>query len=381
MTDSDDYQYMAHAIQLAKKGLFTTHPNPRVGCVIVNNGQIVGEGWHQKAGYAHAEMNALAQARGYAEGATAYVTLEPCCHYGKTPPCSQALIAAKIAKTVVAMEDPNPKVAGKGLAELNHAGIQTKLGILKHEAALLNPGFIKRMKYGLPYVRTKIAASVDGRTAMSSGESQWITHPEARNDVHKLRAQSSAIVTGINTVLTDDPRLNVRLPRYVEDAVRKDNPSLNLPVIMQPHRVVLDSRLQLSPQAQLFSLPGKVLVFTLSSNQNKINQLQSVGAQVIVTEPDNKRVNIKSVLSYLAEQACNEILFEAGSFLNGTLLNMDLIDELIVYLAPHLMGDQAKGLFHLPLIKRMSDRIQLHINDLRMIGKDIKITASVASGA
>jgi diaminohydroxyphosphoribosylaminopyrimidine deaminase/5-amino-6-(5-phosphoribosylamino)uracil reductase len=369
--NSDDYHYMARAVRLARKGLYTTtHPNPRVGCVLVNDNKIVGEGYHRQAGEAHAEPNALAAAGDKARGATAYVTLEPCCHQGRTPPCTEGLIEAGVSRVVVAMQDPNPLVAGKGLERLREAGIEVACGLLEQEAAALNPGFIKRMAEGLPYVRCKLAMSLDGRTAMASGESKWITDEAARRDVHRLRARSSAIVTGIGTVLADDPSLNVRLPR--EDFPELP-PDLDL---HQPLRVVLDSQLQMAPEAKMLSLPGMTAIICCSDRDPiKRSKLEAEGALVVRRPAGSECVELRSVFEYLASQEINEVLLEAGPTLSGSALAAGLVDELVIYLAPHLMGSDARGLFNLPGLERMRDRIDLDITDLRSVGSDIRITA------
>jgi diaminohydroxyphosphoribosylaminopyrimidine deaminase/5-amino-6-(5-phosphoribosylamino)uracil reductase len=368
--NSDDYRYMARAIRLARKGLYTTHPNPRVGCVLVNGGEIVGEGYHRQAGEPHAEPNALAAAGDKARGATAYVTLEPCCHQGRTPPCTEGLIEAGVSRVLVAMQDPNPLVAGKGAERLQEAGIEVSCGLLEQEAAALNPGFIKRMAEGLPYVRCKLAMSLDGRTAMASGESKWITGEAARRDVHRLRAQSSAVVTGIGTVLADDPSLNVRL-------AREDLPEL--PADLEPHqplRVVLDSQLQMTPEAKMLSLPGMTAVICCAERDPaKRSQLEAAGALVMRRPVGSDCLELRSVFEYLATQEINEVLLEAGPTLAGSALAAGLVDELVIYLAPHLMGHDAKGLFNLPGLEKMRDRIDLDILDVRSVGTDIRITA------
>ncbi len=368
MSNSQDYVYMARAIQLAKRGHYTTHPNPRVGCVIVHDGEIVGEGFHVRAGEGHAEVNALAQAGDKVKGADVYVTLEPCSHHGHTPPCSQALIDAGVKRVVSAMEDPNPQVAGNGTKMLNDAGIETETGVMQAEAEALNPGYLKRMRTGKPFVRTKIAMSLDGRTAMASGESKWITSVDARLDVQRLRASSDAILTGIDTVLADDPSLNVRLDDLPED-VPSDVP--------QPLRVIMDSHLRMSDNAKMLSLDGKTMVFTTSGDKKLAEKLESKGAGVVKVQKDNGHVDLAVVLEQLAQQEINEVLIEAGSILNGALLQAGLIDELIIYVAPKLMGDNAKGLFHLPALEKMSQAIDLNITDIRSVGKDFRITASV----
>jgi diaminohydroxyphosphoribosylaminopyrimidine deaminase/5-amino-6-(5-phosphoribosylamino)uracil reductase len=361
---------MTRAIRLAKGGLFTADPNPRVGCVLVKDGEVVGEGFHLRAGEPHAERNALAQAGTKAKGSTAYVTLEPCSHHGRTPPCSDGLIEAGVSRVVVAMQDPNPKVAGEGNRLLEQAGIEVEIGLLQTEAEKLNPGFIKRQLQGLPYVRCKLAMSLDGRTAMASGESKWITGEAARLDVHRLRARSSAIVTGIGTVQADDPSMNVRLSR-------EDLPEL--PPEAEPHqplRVVLDSQLQISPEAKMLSLPGMTAIICCAERDPaKRSKLEAAGALVFRRPAGTSCIELRSVFEYLASQEINEILLEAGSVLSGSALAEGLVDELVIYMAPHLMGDSGRGLFHLPGLEKMQDRIDLDITDVRSVGRDIRITA------
>lgn len=362
-----DYEYMARALQLAALGLNTAHPNPRVGCVLVRDGNIVGEGWHRRAGEAHAEIHALQQAGARARGATAYVTLEPCCHHGRTPPCTDALIQAGVARAVVAMEDPNPKVAGQGLQQLRRTGIQVETGVLKSEAEKLNPGFIMRMQKQRPYVRCKLAMTLDGRTATATGESKWITGEAARADVQRLRAQSSAIMTGSGTILADDPRLTVR-------------PEV-LGVESQPLRVVLDSRLRITPKARLFKEPGETWVFTTCQEQDQFGSLRRAGAKLITLPAANSHLDLAAALSYLAAQGdINEVLVEAGPILSGALLQAHLVDELIVYMAPILLGDGGRGLIHLqPDIASLMDRIEMEFSEIRAVGRDWRITAKTAA--
>jgi diaminohydroxyphosphoribosylaminopyrimidine deaminase/5-amino-6-(5-phosphoribosylamino)uracil reductase len=362
MSLSTDHAFMARALRLAERGLFTTDPNPRVGCVIVRDGEVVGEGWHVQTGAGHAEVNALAQAGEGARGATAYVTLEPCCHHGRTPPCTEALISAGVARVVVGMEDPNPQVAGNGVQVLAAAGVEVATGVLAAQAATLNPGFIRRMQTGRPFVRCKLAMSLDGRTAMASGESRWITGEAARRDVHRLRARASAVMTGIDTVLADNPSLNARL----EDEV-----------VLQPLRVVLDTRLRLPPEAKLLGLPGDMLVLTGTADASKTDALTAQGAEVVTLPLEGDRLELAGMLQYLGEREINEIHVEAGPTLSGALLQASLVDELVFYVAPHLMGDNARGLFSLPALERMDQRINLSIADIRAVGDDWRVTAIV----
>ena len=357
MIASQDGFYMARAIELAKNGRYTTDPNPRVGCVLVRDGNIIGEGWHFKAGSGHAEVEALKNCPD-PNGATAYVTLEPCSHYGKTPPCCDALIKAGVSRVVVAMQDPNPLVSGRGLEKLKVAGIEVICGVLQEDARTLNRGFIKRMTENRPFVRSKLAMSLDGRTAMASGESQWITSAEARADVHRLRAESSAILTGINTVLADDPALNARVDWDV----------------VQPVRIVLDSALTMPVTARMANLPGRRLILTCSQDEQKRQALQTVGFEVYRLASNHGRLDLPAVMDFLAQQQINEVLIEAGSLLNGALLTENLLDELVVYMAPCILGDQGRGLFTVPGLQSMTDKKSLMLRDVRQVGTDLKLT-------
>lgn len=354
---SRDAFFMARALYLAGKGRYTTDPNPSVGCVLVKDDKVIGEGWHVKAGLGHAEVVALKNVTD-AVGSTAYVTLEPCSHHGRTPPCCDALIKAGISRVVVAMQDPNPLVAGRGLEKLNVAGIEVCHGVLQEDAQALNRGFIKRMTQNRPFVRSKLAMSIDGRTAMASGESKWITSSEARADVQRLRAESSAILTGINTVLADDPSLNARID---EDVV-------------QPVRVVLDTYLNMPVGAKMVSLPGRSLILTGTENQQKQSQLQAAGFEVYQLPCKNGRLDLVAVMDFLAGQQINELLVEAGSVLNGALLAEGLIDEYLIYMAPCILGDQGRGLFSVPGLQQMADKKQLQLRDVRQVGQDLKLT-------
>ena len=355
-----DYGYMARAIKLAWRGLYTTDPNPRVGCVLVKNNQVIGEGWHRRAGEGHAEIEALASVNLSAEDATAYVTLEPCCHHGKTPPCTHALIDAGISKVVVAMEDPNSKVAGNGLQRLEAAGIDVVCGVLSEDAEMLNPGFIKRMRTERPWVCSKLAMSLDGRTALASGKSKWITGALARLDVHRIRARSSVILTGIGTVLMDNPSMNVRLPDNVE--------------VNQPVRVIVDSQLRISPESKMVCLPGTTIVCTLNRDGEKHKRLEDVGFRVeTLPSSGTNRVDLDGLFAFLGKLEVNEVLVEAGRTLNGALIQAGLVDELIVYVAPCLLGDEGRGLFDLSEISRMSDRIKLKLLENRQVGMDLRL--------
>jgi len=363
MPSDEDFHFMTQAIVLANRGLFTTDPNPRVGCVLVKDNVTVGEGWHERAGGPHAEINALKQAGNKARGATAYISLEPCCHHGRTPPCTDALIEAGVSRVVGAMSDPNPAVSDQGYQQLEAAGVSVEKDILQEKAEALNPGYLKRMREGRPYVRCKLAMSLDGRTAMASGESKWITSESARKDVHYLRARSSAIVTGIGTVQSDDPSMTARLAE--EDITE----------VQQPLRVVLDTKLAMSDQARMLGLDGDTLVITASTDKTAQEKLTNAGARIEVVAENNHHVDLQAVMKYLADNQVNEVLLEAGATLSGAMLQAGLIDELIVYIAPHLMGDNARGLFHLPGINNMDQRIDLDIIETAPVGRDWKITA------
>ena len=370
MNDTQHLQYMAQAIKLARRGIYTTHPNPRVGCVLVKDGQVIAEGFTQPAGGPHAEAVALAKAGDAAKGAAAYVTLEPCSHTGRTPPCADALVRAGVSRVFIAMEDPNPCVSGSGIARLEAAGIEVVTGLLEQEARAINLGFISRMVNGMPFVRLKMATSLDGRTALASGESKWITGAEARRDVQFWRAQSDAILTGIGTVLADDPSLNVRLTAQelgIDGEVR------------QPSRVILDTQLRCPTNAKLLSLPGKTLIYTQRYSSDTVYELEQAGAEVVVIEnaDSTARMSLKSVLRDLAKREINEVHTEAGSLICGNLLDKGLVDELLLYMAPHLLGSDAMGAFHLPQLKNMKDRINLNIKDIRAIGEDWRIIAAL----
>ncbi len=362
MTDFSpaDCEFMARALQLARNGFYSAHPNPRVGCVLVHEGKVVGEGWHRKTGEAHAELVALQDAGESANGATAYVTLEPCAHHGKTAPCSEALIEADIAEVVVAMQDPFHQVDGNGLSALKAAGIGVRIGLMNDEAMRLNEGFISRMTRKRPFVRLKTAASLDGCTAMEDGESQWITGPEARADVQRLRASSGAVLTGIGTVLGDDPSLTVREESLVSQS-------------MQPLRVILDNSLRMPLSARMLALPGKTAVFCIDDSNRAA--LEDAGASVYVVPGRNENTDLDAVLQKLAELEINDVLAEAGHTLAGSLLASGLVDELVIYQSPHIMGSQTQGMFTTPAWQQMGQRMQLDIIDVRRVGADTRITA------
>lgn len=365
---ADDHRFMARALRLAQRGLYTTDPNPRVGCVLVRQGQMVGEGWHRRAGEPHAERNALAAAGDGARGATAYVTLEPCSHHGRTPPCSQGLIEAGVSRVVAAMPDPNPLVGGEGLAALRGAGIQTESGLLQAGAESLNPGFLQRMRQGRPYVRCKLAMSLDGRTAMASGESQWITGAAARRDVQLLRARSSAVLTGIGSVLADDPSMNVRLSIADLHGVESAD------YLRQPLRVVMDTRLRTPPRARMLALGGETLIVCgEGASCDTEAELRATGADVLRLPQLGGRIDLSGMLRALASRGVNELLIESGATLAGSALQAGLVDELIVYMAPNLMGDAARGLVRLPGLERLAERVELQFRDVRRVGEDLRI--------
>lgn len=362
-----DARFMARALQLAKKGLYTTHPNPRVGCVIVKNNEIIGEGFTSPVGQAHAEVNALRDLTlQQTTGATAYVTLEPCSHTGRTPPCSQALITANVGRVVVATQDPNPQVSGSGLKQLEEAGVDVSVGLMEAESKALLNGFIKRMETGLPWVSVKLAMSLDGRSAMASGESKWITGADARRDVQFLRAKSSAVLTGLGTVLADDPSMNVRLSAE----------ELGVAEVRQPVRVILDPQCNTPPESKLFSLEGEVWILTSQSDSDKAQALKAKGAEIIQVDSEHAdRLPLLEVCRTLAKREINEIHVEAGATLCGAFIQAGLVDELMIYMAAHLMGSEARGLLNMPGLDKMSDRTELQIKDIRAIGDDWRIIA------
>lgn len=406
---SGDEFYMAQAIALAKKGWYTTHPNPRVGCVLVKDEHIIAQGWHQFAGQGHAEVNALADlkrsnGKASAEGATAYVTLEPCSHFGRTPPCSNALIEAGVKCVVIAMTDPNPLVAGNGIKRLQEHGLDVRVGVLETEAQALNPGFIQRMQTGKPLLRCKMAMSLDGRTAMANGESKWITAADARADVQRLRAESSAILTGIGTILADNPSMNVRSERFTapdfiwtegsiwaEGSICADGSILakgsiesKTKRLRQPDRVILDTHLRIPLDAKLLSLQGQVVICTSEAAKSQVQKIQALEQKGVVIHFLNtemvaaeERLSATELMKVLAECQYNEVLLEAGATLGGSLLKAAVVDELIIYMAAHLMGSEARGLFNIPELSQMSDRINLKIADIRAVGNDFRITAKV----
>ncbi|MGM0704197.1 MAG: bifunctional diaminohydroxyphosphoribosylaminopyrimidine deaminase/5-amino-6-(5-phosphoribosylamino)uracil reductase RibD [Pseudomonadota bacterium] len=378
MTETTPAAWMARALTLARRGHYTTDPNPRVGCVLVNGGRCVGEGWHVRAGEPHAEIHALRAAGEAARGAIAYVTLEPCFHHGRTGPCAVALMDAGVKKVVVAMQDPNPAVAGRGIGMLREAGIDVEVGLLESEARALNPGFVSRMTRGRPFVRLKMAMSLDGRTAMASGESQWITGPPARTAVQRLRAQSSAIVTGVESVIFDNSRLTVR-------ASQLDLDDAEAIAARQPLRVVVDTRLRLPVAAACLREPGRTLVATVPGHDaERRERLAAAGAEVrVFPAGEDGRVDLVALLRDLAErEAANEVLLETGATLAGAMLDAGLVDEMQLFVAPTLLGGEARPLFALPGLERMAQQRPLEILDVRAVGRDWRITARpVATGA
>ncbi|EIJ43690.1 riboflavin biosynthesis protein RibD [Beggiatoa alba B18LD] len=372
MNQLDQY-YMARALHLAERGLWSTDPNPRVGCVIVRDGEIVGEGWHEVAGEPHAEIYALQMAKEKAQGATCYVTLEPCCHHGRTPPCTDALIKAGITRVVAASTDPNPIVASKGIEQLNKAGIVVNVGVLGAQAEQLNAGFFMRMRRNRPYIRCKLAMSLDGRTAMASGESQWITSQDARRDVQGLRARSSAVMTGAGTILADNPRLSVRESELPQHLYKPK-------IIRQPIRAIVDAHLSCMPPAHIFDKSSQTIVFTASRNETIKAMLTEAGAHVLsLPRGTTGDIDLQEMCYRLAtDYHVNELLLETGATLSGSMLKAGLIDEIVIYMAPVLMGNKARGLFNLPEIELMKQRLNLHITDIRAVGCDWRITAQPA---
>lgn len=353
-----DHRAMARALQLAARGLHTTTPNPRVGCVLMRGDEVAGEGWHRRAGEPHAEIEALKMAGARAQGATAYVTLEPCAHYGRTPPCAEALIAAGVARVVAAMQDPNPLVAGRGMSMLREAGIAAEVGLMEIEARELNIGFVSRMTRGRPWLRLKAASTLDGKTALNNGVSQWITGEAARRDGHVWRARACAVLTGIGTVREDDPQLNVRA----------------VPCERQPLRVLVDSRLEVPLRAKLLQ-DGQCLVAAATDDPEKREALAARGVEVLLLPDARGKVDLPALLRELGRRGLNEVHAEAGFGLNGSLLREGCVDELLLYVAPMLVGEAAQGLFRLPELASLDGAIRLDLRDVRKIGTDLRILA------
>ncbi len=355
---AEDHALMARALALGARGRDTATPNPSVGCVIARNGRVIGEGWHARAGEPHAEAAALAACTASPEGATAYVTLEPCSHHGRTPPCAEALVAARVGRVVAALEDPNPLVKGRGLGLLGAAGVRVETGLLEAAARELHRGFLARMARGRPWIRIKAAASLDGGIALPNGESRWITGEAARRDVHALRARSCAMLTGIGTVLRDDPELTVR----------------HVPCSRQPRRVVIDSRLELPVAARI--LEGEPpLVLTVSEDRARREALEARGAEVVTVAADGGKTDLAAVARLLAERGFNEVTVETGTKLNGSLLRAGVVDEIVLYCAPLLMGDAARGIFALPEFTELGQAPRPRVVDVRAVGVDLRITA------
>ena len=358
---TEDHAFMARAIALTERGRDTATPNPAVGCVIVKGGKVIGEGWHEKAGEAHAEVRALQASGESSEGATVYLSLEPCAHHGRTPPCTEALIAARVARVVAAVEDPNPQVKGRGAGQLRAAGIRVDFGLMAAQAEEAHVGFLTRMRRGRPWMRIKSAASLDGRIALANGESRWITGEPARRDVHALRARSCAILTGIGTVLRDDPDLTVR---YVE--CRR-----------QPRRVLIDSRLEVPLDARV--LKGEPpLVFTVTGDAGKRKALKDLGIEVLQAPADRfkgGKTDLAAVVRELGDRGFNEVTVETGGKLNGALLAAGVIDEIVFYFAPKLLGDSAQGMFALPEMTRLEQALRPRMIDVRFVGEDLRVTA------
>ncbi|MHB1213547.1 MAG: bifunctional diaminohydroxyphosphoribosylaminopyrimidine deaminase/5-amino-6-(5-phosphoribosylamino)uracil reductase RibD [Thiobacillus sp.] len=351
---ADDHVHMARALQLAARGRYTASPNPRVGCVIVRDDRVVGEGWHERAGTPHAEVHALQAAGAWARGATAYVTLEPCSHHGRTPPCAEALINAGVGRVVAAMTDPNPLVAGGGISMLTLAGIAAEIGLMEAEARALNPGFVSRMTRGRPWLRLKTASTLDGKTALANGQSQWITGEAARADVQALRARACAILTGSGTVLSDNPRMNVR----------------DVDIGRQPLRVVVDSALRTPADAAI--LPA--LIACHHAEPRLRAALERAGAEVIELPAADGRVDLAALLALLGQRGVNELHVEAGAALNGALLAAGLVDEWVAYMAPLAVGDDARGLFAHPPLTTLADAARFRLADVRQVGGDLRLT-------
>lgn len=360
MSTAVDRDFMRQALEFASRGLYTTTPNPRVGCVIVGDGAVVGSGWHEKAGMPHAEVLALKEAGERAGDATLYVNLEPCSHHGRTPPCVDAVISAGIKRVVAAMQDPNPKVAGAGFAKLRAAGIEVESGVMEEEARELNIGFVSRMTRGRPWVRMKIAASLDGRTALANGKSQWITGEAARADGHRWRARACAVLTGHGTVRDDDPQLNVR---------GVDTPR-------QPLKIVVDSRFETPLSARLLK-DGKALIAGAVNEKARIAALEKAGADTVIVPNDRGKVELLELMEELARRELNEIHVEGGTKLNGSLLQAGVVDELLVYLAPSVIGDSGRGMFDLPELTELARSTALKIREVERVGEDLRILASI----
>jgi len=354
-----DHEMMRRALALAEKGLTTTTPNPRVGCVITRGERVIAEGWHERAGGPHAEAAALAAAGSEARGASVYLTLEPCSHHGRTPPCADALVRAGVSRVVAAMRDPNPE-ARHGGERLVAAGIGFEVGLLEEDARELNIGFVSRVTRGRPWVRMKLAATLDGRTALANGRSQWITGPEARADGHRWRARACAVLTGIGTVKADDPRLTVR----------------EVATTRQPLRVVVDSRLETPPGARVLE-GGNVLILCGVDSPERRRSLASAGAEVFPLPNPAGKVDLPKMLAELARRGVNELHVEAGVKLNGSLVREGCVDEFLIYLAPSLLGDSAQGMVDLPEMASLDERVRLGLRAVERVGDDLRIIARI----
>ncbi len=365
MYSAADRQHMTRALALARLGLYSTTPNPRVGCVIVKDDVVVGEGWHRRTGEPHAEALALAQAGERARGATVYVTLEPCAHHGRTPPCTDLLVEAGVERVIAAMEDPNPLVNGRGLERLRAAAIDVRCGLMGHEAAELNVGFVSRMTRGRPWSRVKVAASLDGRSALSDGRSKWITGERARADGHRWRARACAILTGIGTVRADNPEMTVR----------------DVETLRQPVRVLIDSRLEVNPAAEILRKPGALVYHATAgrgADRDRVSRLVDAGCELVSLPDAAGKVDLAAAFADLARREFNEIHVEAGFKLNGSLLRAGCVDELLVYLAPALLGG-GQSMFDLPEVKDLDSRHALQWIDAEMVGTDLRLRARVGS--
>lgn len=364
MSSAQHHRWMAEALRLARRGWYSAHPNPRVGCVIVKDGVKIGEGWHEFTGGPHAEVNAISSGE-IPPGADFYVTLEPCCHHGRTPPCVDAVIAAGAARVIIAMQDPNPEVGGRGLEQMRASGIEVITGVLETEARELNPGFVKRMQAGMPFVRVKMALSLDGRSALANGESKWITGEAARRDVQFQRAQASAILSSAATVLADDPSLDLRLSS--DELEQQIEPR-------QPVRVLVDSKLRLQGNEKLFTCGGEIWIYTCNRDAGRRKRLADAGAQVVEIDADTEgRVSLQRMLADLAARGINEVHTECGPGLAGALMSQGLADRLLLYLAPHLLGDRALGGFALGELTAMEQRQNCRLRDIRQIGDDLRL--------
>lgn len=360
-SDADDHKFMAQALALAERGYYSARPNPRVGCVVTNNGNVVGEGFHYRAGEPHAEVNALHAAGAHARGATVYVSLEPCCHQGRTPPCTDALITAGVRRVVYAASDPNPQVSGNGELQLRAAGIEVLGSVMAESAVEINRGFMQRMRIGVPFVTLKIGMTLDAKIALASGASQWITSAAARADVQRLRAANGAVVTGVGTVVADDPALTVRDERFDTAG-------------MQPLRVILDTHLRTPPSSRIFRGAGDTLVFTGSEDGRLADALIAQGAVVEGCPVVASGVDLNVVLRRLAEREVNDVLVEAGAGVVGAFVHQGLFDEIVVYIAPKLFGNSATDAFVLPAYQNIDSACKLNYANVRTIGSDLRLT-------